>query len=1227
MATRRERVVLDVDSNAAAVFTRDAAAAALLKRELKSLSGMSVETSRVVSRDTSVSGLGKDADTTSKQIDKLSGRIALFAQAAAVLGPALIPIGAVAVPAVAGLAAQFGFAAVAGGTAIVAFQGVGTALTAMNKAHLQPTVENIAAAHRAMDAISPAAAQFVVELRAMSPALKSVRNAAADGLFPGLIASLDDLERVLPKIEGIFRAVGQAAGDLAKDSAASLASSRWTDFFTFIQDNAPQAIRELGATVGNLTHGLAEMWMAFDPLNDNFSSWLLDVSASFDQWASGLSQTQGFADFIDYIRTTGPQVAETLGALGSALLDIVTAAAPLGGPVLAGIEAFAEAISAIADSDIGTPIFVALSAMSLLSRATATYGKVSKTAFGASAIGSIKGAGSALVTVTSAAERAQLAVGQLSKRQLAMRSGFATIGKGAGLMAGLAIATTGVADKTGLANTATLGLMGTMMGPYGAAVGATVGAVMDYTHANDDLETSLRNVEAAAKSTSAPDFAARVAVVGQLDSAISHLATSQGVAASTMDAFATGLDFITGPGNLINDFQDQSAAAAEAAHNFSVQTMGLAEGVSQFYSETTAGDSSKFTTDLTKVQTQAEAVYSSLGRAGYSVEQINTMLLTHQGWDQASAAAAEYVQHADSAAGRSEAIGAAMADLDNKLISTASAADTLKNSLDALLSPGLDLSAATDAWNSGLRNLDKNLAKGNRSLTAQTDAADKNRSAIRGQVTNLEALMNAQAQAGAGAGKLARTMKHGRKAIIDAGVAAGFSRDQMRTYLNTLGLTPKMVRTIIQAQTDEALNKVRTLNAELSKVVSKTITLTVNRVGNALGGMQFDAGGWTGPGGTHDPAGIVHRDEVVLPKTIVRRDAQFLKSRYGFLPGMSDLPGYAGGGVVGASQVPQSQWGFSPNGGGYWSQNADKNMLTVKELLAALHDFSIGLHDTTADVRSDLQAFRKAIKDGGGVLNDRFKHLADRLIEVSKAIDAQREVLDKASQSLRELKDTAQQFGDSVSERFKSSIFGKTPDLPTEGTVYTMDNNPGSDTFGQWVATTAAFDTLPIEQQLALYQDWLDSQQPDTALAQIDAQQMEVFSQMLQTLANMGLTGAAFQDFATNGTIQEGSALLQMTPAELAQLSADFTVRDTVAGQLSGNAQQIAFGEALRDQGKELRGIRQELMNLQDDRAGIALKTRTYAHIENAVEEGTRKGNGKGHNGDGNNRRNGGGRG
>jgi murein DD-endopeptidase MepM/ murein hydrolase activator NlpD len=81
----------------------------------------------------------------------------------------------------------------------------------------------------------------------------------------------------------------------------------------------------------------------------------------------------------------------------------------------------------------------------------------------------------------------------------------------------------------------------------------------------------------------------------------------------------------------------------------------------------------------------------------------------------------------------------------------------------------------------------------------------------------------------------------------------------------------------------------------------------------------FDTGGYTGPGGKYEPAGIVHRDEYVLRKEattslrkIIGLDGLDFINRYGVLPGM---PGYAIGGMVKpVNAQPRFPWGHYPSG-------------------------------------------------------------------------------------------------------------------------------------------------------------------------------------------------------------------------------------------------------------------------------------------------------------------------
>jgi hypothetical protein len=371
LAVRRESVVLELDDK----FSRGMLAAATttkaLEGALRDLDGSSVDTTRSLDKtSTSTDRLSTSAVRGTRSIDQFSGRLGILLKIGASLGPALIPIGAVAIPAVAGLANQLGLAAVAAGTAVLAFQGIGTALQAVNKAGIEPTAANLQAARDAMAALSPAGRDLINQLQEMKPLFEGLRNTAAEGLFPGVIRGFESLEELAPRVNSLIAEVAETMGRIFARGANSLASDRWADFFEMLESEARPTLKALATTIGDFAHGMSELWEAFAPLNANFGQWLASVADGFDKWATGLSATEGFADFLAYIDQMGPKVGEALGAIANALLQIVQATAPIAGPVLDALTGLANAIAAIADSDLGTPIIAAVAAMSALSLAS-----------------------------------------------------------------------------------------------------------------------------------------------------------------------------------------------------------------------------------------------------------------------------------------------------------------------------------------------------------------------------------------------------------------------------------------------------------------------------------------------------------------------------------------------------------------------------------------------------------------------------------------------------------------------------------------------------------------------------------------------------------------------------------------------------------------------------------------------------------------------------------------
>lgn len=137
---------------------------------------------------------------------------------------------------------------------------------------------------------------------------------------------------------------------------------------------------------------------------------------------------------------------------------------------------------------------------------------------------------------------------------------------------------------------------------------------------------------------------------------------------------------------------------------------------------------------------------------------------------------------------------------------TSTATDRLKaykTIVDQLLGVQLSVFDATTAYGGALDELDDTLRENMwGGIGTDTAAGRANRDALSGAVNDAMALAEAFAAAGDN-DKAAYTIATTRAELIKAGEAAGIAEDDMNAYLDTLGLTPDTVDTLIQAQIDQ----------------------------------------------------------------------------------------------------------------------------------------------------------------------------------------------------------------------------------------------------------------------------------------------------------------------------------------------------------------------------------------------------------------------------------------
>ena len=182
--------------------------------------------------------------------------------------------------------------------------------------------------------------------------------------------ALRPLETFLTPVARGFGAIFDQLGRDAGSKGANRFAKTMGVFSSRVLADAAQGTRNLAKGFGNLL-------VAFMPLSTDMSGGLVKLTDRFAKWTAGLSDSKGFQEFTDYVRTNGPLLLSTLGAIGRAFIDVLVAAAPLGGKLLRGLRSFAKWVSSFAEDHPKVTSF-AVGFVALSSAVSAAAGPLAK---------------------------------------------------------------------------------------------------------------------------------------------------------------------------------------------------------------------------------------------------------------------------------------------------------------------------------------------------------------------------------------------------------------------------------------------------------------------------------------------------------------------------------------------------------------------------------------------------------------------------------------------------------------------------------------------------------------------------------------------------------------------------------------------------------------------------------------------------------------------------------
>jgi hypothetical protein len=216
---------------------------------------------------------------------------------------------------------------------------------------------------------------------------------------------------------------------------------------------------------------------------------------------------------------------------------------------------------------------------------------------------------------------------------------------------------------------------------------------------------------------------------------------------------------------------------------------------------------------------------------------------------------------------------------------------------------------ANESYQSSWDSLSEAVKANGRSLDIHTAKGRTNRDALQGLLSSSRDLYYADINSGKSTDAAARAHQRRTEAVRKEAVRVGLNKTETDKLIKSYGrIPPKRQTDIVQQGVDKVVRAMMDLYVYQRSLaeglpIGSVRAILKNEKGPAKRYGGYHDGGWTGAGGEHEPAGVVHRDEYVIKKSSRRKIEAKSPGLLAEMNATGQLPGYAGGGWVGAFPV------------------------------------------------------------------------------------------------------------------------------------------------------------------------------------------------------------------------------------------------------------------------------------------------------------------------------------
>lgn len=150
--------------------------------------------------------------------------------------------------------------------------------------------------------------------------------------------SMSTLGSVLTRLRPLFEGATTAVQNLLNSLNASLDTPAVKEIFDYLNRTGGPMLETIGKAIGNFIKGIGSMFVAFEPLTKSTADGFLEMSESFATWAAGLSKSEKFQSFLDYIEENMPKIKSIFSDALAGITYFFTAFGPYASDMMTDLQ-------------------------------------------------------------------------------------------------------------------------------------------------------------------------------------------------------------------------------------------------------------------------------------------------------------------------------------------------------------------------------------------------------------------------------------------------------------------------------------------------------------------------------------------------------------------------------------------------------------------------------------------------------------------------------------------------------------------------------------------------------------------------------------------------------------------------------------------------------------------------------------------------------------------------